>query len=90
MKFIEYNKSEDKINSSPNLDMIMNRVSQVRASEEVYDNVITQLNLAGQNALPFSFTFLLRPIILIRKGIDTAVELFLCSPVKSKKYIQAT
>jgi len=47
------------------------------------------LNLAGQNALPFSFTFLLRPII-IRIGIDTAVELFLCSPVKSKKYIQAT
>ena len=35
MKFIEYNKSEDKINSSPNLDMIMNRVSQVKASEEV-------------------------------------------------------
>ena len=35
MKFIEYNKSEDKINSSPNLDMIMNRVSQVKANEEV-------------------------------------------------------
>ena len=35
MKFIEYNKSEDKINSSPNWDMIMNRVSQVKANEEV-------------------------------------------------------
>ncbi|MBE5918971.1 MAG: hypothetical protein E7272_03920 [Pseudobutyrivibrio ruminis] len=35
MKFIEYNKSEDKINSSPNLDMIVNRVSQVKANEEV-------------------------------------------------------
>ena len=35
MKFIEYNKSEDKINSSPNLDRIMNRVSQVKANEEV-------------------------------------------------------
>ena len=35
MKVIEYNESEDQINSSPNLDMIMNRVSQVKANEEV-------------------------------------------------------
>lgn len=36
MKFIEYNKSEEIINqSSPNLDRIMNRVSQVKANEEV-------------------------------------------------------
>ena len=36
MKFIEYNKGEEIINqSSPNLDRIMNRVSQVKANEEV-------------------------------------------------------
>lgn len=35
MKFIEYNESEDSKQSSPNLDRIINRVSQVKASEEV-------------------------------------------------------
>ena len=36
MKFIEYNEGEEIINqSSPNLDRIMNRVSQVKANEEV-------------------------------------------------------
>ncbi|MBP3261734.1 MAG: Rpn family recombination-promoting nuclease/putative transposase [Pseudobutyrivibrio sp.] len=35
MKFIEYNESEEYKQSSPNLDRIINRVSQVKASEEV-------------------------------------------------------
>ncbi|SFH99157.1 conserved hypothetical protein (putative transposase or invertase) [Pseudobutyrivibrio sp. OR37] len=36
MKFIEYNEGEEIINqSSPNLDRIMNRVSQVKANEKV-------------------------------------------------------
>ncbi len=36
MKFIEYNEGEEIINqSSPNLDRIKNRVSQVKANEKV-------------------------------------------------------
>ena len=35
MKFIEYNESEEYKQSSPNLDRIINRVSQVKASEDV-------------------------------------------------------